>query len=610
MAISRALERLSSGKRINSARDDAAGLALGTRLETEVRGLGRVARNINEAFGFLQTADGLLATQIDLVQRMRELAVQSSTGTISVNERDNLNRELQILLDEFERVASDSQYNGVNLLDGSLSQMRLQVGTQRGQTIEFSLGDSRSNAIFGETRGSGAFNLASSFSGDSLWVKTGDFNGDGRTDVLRRTTANKIETWIAQGDGSFTRSSSFNYSGGQTDNADVALGDFNGDGKTDFFIGSQNPVGNGNRLYLGNGAGQFSIGTSDSSADMYGLVSADFNGDGLDDIAYSSFAGGGVFVRMGLANGSLTTAQAINLTSSSFDINFVVARSGGGDLLKTGDFNGDGISDIAVWTSGNIEVQTGNGSGGFNYYADISNSASDSANLFVGDYNEDGVDDILMSSETTGQTNYYQATGSGFAGEVLVGGGNGRESGLEVDINGDGYLDLVLGSFGLDSGQYLLGDGRGSFTRITTGTLAGELAALDYNRDGILDLLSSVGSGIYIQSTSQTSAPNFVDISTQDSSQRLLGILDNALNNLIQRRASIGAMMSRLEIAENVSMITKENLAAARSQTMDADIAQESAELTRLQILQQAQVAVLGQANFSLRLVLSLLPKY
>ncbi|TVQ77579.1 MAG: flagellin, partial [Bradymonadales bacterium] len=131
----RALERLSSGSRISRAGDDAAGLAISNGIESEVRGLRQATRNINDAFGFFTTSEGAIRTQTEIVQRMRELAVQASNGAIGSKERGLLNTELQELLSEFHRIASQTSFNGTKVL-AEARNFQLQVGNRGTNQIE------------------------------------------------------------------------------------------------------------------------------------------------------------------------------------------------------------------------------------------------------------------------------------------------------------------------------------------------------------------------------------------------------------------------------------------------------------------------------------------
>ena len=141
------LERLSTGLRINSAKDDAAGLAISERFTTQIRGLNQAVRNANDGISFAQTAEGALGTIGDSLQRIRELAVQSINDTNSATDRQALNNEVSQLIAEVNRVASSTQFNGQNILDGSLSSLTFQVGANQNQTIKVDGVDSRTSQL-------------------------------------------------------------------------------------------------------------------------------------------------------------------------------------------------------------------------------------------------------------------------------------------------------------------------------------------------------------------------------------------------------------------------------------------------------------------------------
>jgi flagellin len=133
--LSTAISRLSSGLRINSAKDDAAGLAIAERFTAQIRGVNQAARNANDGISLAQTAEGSLGTITSNLQRMRELAVQSANATNSASDRAALQQEVGQLASEIDRVATQTQFNGTNLLDGSFTAQSFQVGANAGQTI-------------------------------------------------------------------------------------------------------------------------------------------------------------------------------------------------------------------------------------------------------------------------------------------------------------------------------------------------------------------------------------------------------------------------------------------------------------------------------------------
>jgi len=151
-----AMERLSSGQRINSAADDAAGLAIRDKMTSQVEGLNQAVRNANDAISFMQSAEGALEETTNILQRMRSLAVQAVNDTNSASDRSNLNDEIGKLQEEITRIGNTSTFNNKNLIDGSMNKSIFQIGHVSGQTIEVQLNDMRSEALGASGAGSGA----------------------------------------------------------------------------------------------------------------------------------------------------------------------------------------------------------------------------------------------------------------------------------------------------------------------------------------------------------------------------------------------------------------------------------------------------------------------
>jgi flagellin len=147
-ALATSLQRLSSGMRINSAKDDAAGLAISQRMTSQINGLNQAARNANDGISMSQTAEGALGEIGNNLQRIRDLAVQSRNASNSVSDRTALNNEVQQLKSEIDRVASTTSFNGIKLLDGSFNNQAFQVGANVGETITISgLVNAQSSAL-------------------------------------------------------------------------------------------------------------------------------------------------------------------------------------------------------------------------------------------------------------------------------------------------------------------------------------------------------------------------------------------------------------------------------------------------------------------------------
>jgi len=184
-ALSKSMQRLSSGLRINSAKDDAAGLAISDRMTAQIRGLNQASRNANDGISLAQTAEGALQESTNILQRMRELSVQSANDTNSDSDRASMNDEVTQLKAELDRIGQTTQFNGKNLLDGSLSNANggatFQVGANAGanQTINVSIESARTSAL-GEASTSGLVAGGATIAGGTVTVKAGtlsDVNG-------------------------------------------------------------------------------------------------------------------------------------------------------------------------------------------------------------------------------------------------------------------------------------------------------------------------------------------------------------------------------------------------------------------------------------------------
>src|SRR5688572_11207465 len=133
--------RLSSGLRIATASDDAAGLAISERMRSQIRSFGAAARNTQDGISLVQTAEGALNETSNILSRMRELAIQAANGTLSATDRDTINVEVTALIEELDRIADATEFNGIALLDGTATTTAIQVGLNDGDTIDVSLQD-------------------------------------------------------------------------------------------------------------------------------------------------------------------------------------------------------------------------------------------------------------------------------------------------------------------------------------------------------------------------------------------------------------------------------------------------------------------------------------
>jgi flagellin len=186
--LTTSIQRLSSGQRINTAADDAAGLAISDRMTAQVNGLDQAGRNANDGISLVQTADGALASIAADLQRMRQLAVQSATGTLSSADRQSVNQESQNLLAEINRVSSTTNFNGVSLLDGTFTNKNFQVGASAGQTVGMTL-NAANTSYLGAYQLSGTSNYSSGSQGASTVSITSSYSSSSYLTITSDNTA-------------------------------------------------------------------------------------------------------------------------------------------------------------------------------------------------------------------------------------------------------------------------------------------------------------------------------------------------------------------------------------------------------------------------------------
>jgi flagellin len=174
--LNQSLQRLSSGLRINSAKDDAAGLAISDRMNAQVRGLNQAVRNANDGISLAQTAEGAMSEITNILQRTRELAIQSANATNSGTDRAALDAEVQQLKAEIDRIADTTTFNGRNLLDGSFTSQSFHIGSEANETITFTVAGARSNQIgqLAQATGAAVNDTASNGSNVTLQSGSGD----------------------------------------------------------------------------------------------------------------------------------------------------------------------------------------------------------------------------------------------------------------------------------------------------------------------------------------------------------------------------------------------------------------------------------------------------
>ncbi len=528
------LQRLSSGLRINSAKDDAAGLAISERFTTQIRGLNQARRNANDGISLSQVAEGALQSSGDILQRIRELAVQSANATNSSGDRAALNAEVQQLNQELQRVATSTEFNGLKLLDGSFTSAQFQVGANANQTITATSGNFQTNA-YGNYRVGGLAAFKETGPGELT-------NGSVTNALLLHygTDANtsKITTAdtglsIASGSGSFTvpyqAPSSAEAVAATINQAQTGV---RASAISSFVLGADSGAGNP-------GTNNFKQATS------YSFLVATGGTVGSDPSAYVT-----VSFTVGGGNGTLQADAADQLNAAVTAFNDVSGKTGfTAKIVKT--------------DNGNYGLQLSNEAG--KDLRIVNNSAAATGSIAIEDATVvDGNATLSATAQSTSivaagnQTAWTAASGTWLTGQVIL------DSDKSFSITTT-VADQFFGEI----------TGNGAATAQTS---AGQLQTLDK-----------------------------MDISTVETANRTLAMVDSAIATISGQRARYGALQARFDSTINNLETTSENLSASRSRIKDADFAAETAALTRAQILQQAGTAMLAQANTIPQNVLSLL---
>lgn len=633
-AMESAMDRLSSGKRINSAADDAAGLQIASGLTSQIRGLDQAVRNANDGISMVQTAEGALQESTNMLQRMRELAIQSASGTFTDGNRATLNAEVTQLKAELTRIAESTTFNGLQILDGTLGATALQVGSEANQTIAV---DFSSQSFTAEKLGGGV---------------SGDLMGSEITDVTFAT----VTAPLVAGDVKVNGKALGAYDSTLQNVGDL-VAEFNaisGVSAATYLEETATSVGSGIlaagtnlqlTLTLGDGTSQLyqisdtenmdelvakitetTAGAITASKDSAGkLVLASDVGVSLAITADQAGATGTLEAkqaRLVLSNddGSAVRLEgnAQDLGALGFNERSVSGQIEGADAdavaLVAGDLT---INDVAIGasTTGSVadKVAAINAAD-----AGVTASVFSSAEVDLATgttiININGTDVTVVGragAVATAAELTAQATAINAAGVAATHGATASVQGGKLVIEADGILKFGQGADAATAetnyeayiptaaqGIKLSSDTGGDIS-IKMNQTAANLAAVKA-ATGLLETNQS-------DTNSVGSAVSNIDISTAAGAQKAIATIDKALDTINSARGEMGAITNRLNFTVSNLSSVSQSASASRSAIEDADFAAESANLSRAQVLQQAGTAMLAQANAQPQQVLSLL---
>jgi len=552
MSLDRATERLSSGQRVNSAKDDAAGLAIANRMTSQVRGLDQAVRNANDGVSLVQTAEGALQESTNILQRMRELAVQSSNGIYSDADRVTLNAESKQLKAELDRIASTTSFNGKNLLDGSLS-TNLQVGALSGQTMELKVG---------------------SFGTSQLGGAAADIVGAASTGIVAALSTMVAAFWTIN----------------DKDIGTLATGTTLND-KLKLLNTDANTVGVNVSTLVEKTADNVGTGILIAGTDTFTITTIDGDGNSQANI----ITGTGNMQELVDKINSETAVTAKLDTAGKL----VLSKEGAVSIATVDNTTNDGASGVtdATFQARLVFADTSSDQKGVKIERGGSGTAAAEAALGINVSDDNG----NVQGATVGGAAVVMNEGdliiNGVAIKSITLVATAATNATEIikKLNEQSAETGVVAFVGTETSGVALRSVSGEEISIKAG--AGTTAALVLARTGFKERNAAEGTGSVAS----------VDISSQAGAQKAIDILDKAIDQVSSQRADLGAVNNRLDFTvSNLSNIS-EKTTAARSRIMDADFASETANLSRSTVLQQAASAMLAQANQRPQNVLSLL---
>ena len=562
--LSNSTQRLSSGLRVNSAADDAAGLAIRELMRADIAVLNQGVRNAGDAISMIQTAEGAMQVIDEKLIRMKELAEQAATGTYTTAQREIMNSEYQAMAAEIDRIANATDFNGVKLLDGSLgythsgSGMKIHFGTGNDEAEDYyfiKIGDMRATYESGLQVG----------------------NSDPR-DTLRTTSLNATSP-----------DNPFDEGAGQTSAADGLLAirystNFNAEN------------------------------ASASSWNIYGYVDVDASRDSVNSVVAEINKGAQAQGTMTFT-GTFTTASS-SVGAQSLTVNGMVFSFASGGAASIGTFNGDtGTGTIQLTDLTATSTMAWETAAFFNTFKSVGVFAvADGATVhFVSrEFGEDGnsIDTAITGTSITVAQTYLDGGGDNVVTASAYYDETNEDYELQLQMNQGGEKFQVQifntsSTFGISADDVVAG----SISGLATSFWGGQLA--QYNsHTSVLGNFSASDEDtewLQVQNGSGLSDWDGADILTQSAAQLALSALDSAISAKDAGRAGLGALQNRLENTITNLQIQAENLQAAESRISDVDMATEMTEFTRNNILAQAAVAMLAQANSLPSLALSLL---
>jgi flagellin len=593
-ATSKALEKLSSGLAINRAGDNAAGLAISEKMRGQIRGLDQASTNANDGISLIQTAEGALNETHSILQRMRELAVQSSNDTNTDADRSEIQKEIDQLTKEIDRISTDTEFNTQKLLNGE------KATTTEQSNWKNASGASVSNFV---DKATVTGNIATGTYTATVSVSDAKSTKEAYDQAKTLTDANGAVESFTGGVGGV-------YSGTILSNASAAAG-------ADTLAAAEAQASGLAQTYeLTAGTYTLVNTVKDSGGDVYELRDAEGNVLGTGTTTDS-----GTSVTFDQGPAVTITAAATAGESATFTVAMEFDIDGSGATT-------DGTADTASTLTVNIADTAKNGD---TFSIKVDAATAPGYNLSKADLDE-GTYDLVISDYSAGAS--AKATLVDSEGKTVLD-ENGDAVSITLDLSGGGAATQTLGGIDITKTS-VTGNSTSTFTitqaQQTTTTLADSVGTAAEGID--FDYKDSVTNGAtFTVTVDADNAMKFqiganegqntelaindmgakalgvdaIDLTSQTSADEAITTIDDAISKVSSERAKLGAVQNRLEHTINNLSTSSENLSAAESRIRDVDMAKEMMEFTKNNILSQAAQSMLAQANQQPQGVLQLL---
>ncbi|WP_312378220.1 flagellin N-terminal helical domain-containing protein [Pseudomonas oryzihabitans] len=588
-ALTTTMERLSTGSRINSAKDDAAGLQISNRLGNQISGLNVAVRNANDGISLSQTAEGALQQSTNLLSRMRDLAIQSANGSNSDADRASLQKEVSALQSEMSRISDTTTFGGRKLLDGSFGTTSFQIGANAYETIDVSLKNASASSIgsFQTNSAQGSTNTG------KLVNNTGVFGTDAQT-AGPLFSAGKISV-VGSGQTADIAVGAFDSAKALAEKANGAIPGLSATARTVFKADVS--------VAAADQSLNFTVKVGDQSVQMVGVTSTKDLADQLN-----------------------SNAAKLGIKANLDDKGSLVIESATGENISFGNMTNSNNQAASI-NSLKVNVQDSTGK-----YADDSTAVAVGGGTIVGSLQLNSSTSFAITEKTdaVAQTK-FGLRGFSATSEFGITVGTKTANFAAGDADTAEKIKAKLDTSGIkssiekanDGSSYVMIDGGADATSITNGGgtfAAGGMQTSSLKADGTYTASATAAVGtVAAASTTASAAQLFgskkaelssvsdINISSADGAQRALAVIDNALAGIDSQRADLGAVQNRFDNTINNLQNISENASAAKSRIKDTDYAAETATLSKNQVLQQAGTAILAQAKQLPQAVLSLL---